>query len=277
MRELLRAVKLEHTLFSLPYLMLGALLAGIPLFDLRTWALILAAGVGARGAGMLMNRIVDRNIDALNPRTRNRSLPAGRLSLSLAWVGVGLFSLMLVAAAWALNPLCLALSPVPLLAFYLYPYTKRFTPLCHFVLGLAWSIAPAGAWLAVRGSFEGFWPAAVLSLSVALWLAGFDIIYALLDLDFDTKHSVHSGPRDWGVDRALWVSRLSHAISFGLWVYLGLLTGLGPAYYIALGFVAVAFLLEHALAKRDPETAFFRLNVFIGFILLAGVIAARGI
>ena len=131
---------------------------------------------------MALNRIVDRRLDALNPRTAGRELPAGRISLPVAWAVAGVFSVLLVLAAGLLNPLCLLLSPIPLLAFWLYPYTKRFTSLSHFALGAAWSIAPAGGWLAVRGSFAGFLPAALLSLSVLFWLAGFDIIYALLDI-----------------------------------------------------------------------------------------------
>ncbi len=273
MRELLKTVKIEHTLFSLPYLLIGGFLAGARPMDLSTWAFILLAGVGARGAGMLLNRIIDRRIDAANPRTAKRPLATGRLKPWLAWLGVFVFSLVLAGAAWALNPLCFALSPVPLVAFYLYPYTKRFTPLCHFALGAAWSIAPAGAWLAVRGSFAGFWPAAVLSLSVILWIAGFDIIYALLDLEFDRAHGLHSGPADWGVEKALWVSRFSHAATLALWFYMGFLMQLGLAYFLALWVVAGLFLAEHITARQDPQTSFFTVNALVGFVLLGGVIA----
>jgi len=274
MRSLLRFTKPEHTLFSLPYLFAGAFLAKGGLTDARETALILLAGISARTVGMALNRIIDRQTDALNPRTMDRELPAGRLPLWSAWVLVGASSAVFALSAWLLNPLCFLLSPIPIIAFWIYPYTKRFTPLTHFVLGAAWSIAPAGGWLAVRGSFEGFAPAAILSLSVLFWLAGFDIIYALLDLDFDRAYGIKSLPSAIGPDRALWVSRSCHAITFGLWVCLGFLMKLSPAYFAGLVFVGILFILEHIYARRKPEFAFFRANAVIGFAFLMGIFAS---
>jgi len=273
MRSLLRFVKLEHTLFSLPYLFAGAFLAKRGLTDARETALILLAGISARTVGMALNRIIDRRTDALNPRTRDRELPAGRLPLWAAWVLVGVSSGLFALSAWLLNPLCFLLSPVPIIAFWIYPYTKRFTSLTHFVLGAAWSIAPAGGWLAVRGSFEGFLPAAILSASVLFWLAGFDIIYALLDLEFDRAHGIKSLPSALGPEGALLVSSACHAITFGLWIYLGFLTRLRPAYFAGLVFVGILFILEHIYARRKPEFAFFKANALIGFVFLMGIFA----
>ncbi len=239
--------------------------------DARETALILVAGISARTAGMALNRIIDRRIDALNLRTRGRELPAGKLPLWAAWVLVAVSSGIFVLSAWLLNQLCFFLSPIPLLAFWLYPYTKRFTPLTHFVLGMAWSIAPAGGWLAVRGSFEGFLPGALLSLSVLFWLAGFDIIYALLDLDFDRAHGIKSLPAKIGPDWALLVSLASHVITYALWIYLGFLMNMGPPYFAAMVFIGLLFSLEHRYARRKPEFAFFRANAIIGFAFLMGI------
>ncbi|MEO0181020.1 MAG: 4-hydroxybenzoate octaprenyltransferase [candidate division WOR-3 bacterium] len=271
MRSLFRLIKAEHTLFSLPYLFAGAFLAKKGLTDVRETALILLAGISARAAGMALNRIIDRHLDALNPRTRERELPAGKLPLWSAWLLVAVSSAVFVLSAWLLNPLCFYLSPIPLLAFWFYPFTKRFTPLTHFALGAAWSIAPTGAWLAVRGSFEGFYPAMVLSVSVLFWLAGFDIIYALLDVDFDRTHGIKSLPAAIGSDWALLVSLASHVITYALWIYLGFLTALGPPYFAAMLFIGVLFTLEHRYARRKPEFAFFRANAIIGFAFLMGI------
>lgn len=271
MKALLRFIKAEHTLFSLPYLFAGAFLAKKGFTDARETALILLAGISARAVGMALNRIIDRRTDALNPRTRDRELPTGRLPLWSAWVLVAISSGIFVLSAWGLNPLCFFLSPIPLLAFWFYPYTKRFTPLTHFVLGAAWSIAPAGGWLAVRGSFEGFFPAIVLSASVLFWLAGFDIIYALCDLEFDRAHGIRSLPSAIGPKIALFVSAVSHIVTYGLWIYLGFLMGLGPAYFAAMSFVGVLFVLEHFYARRKPEFSFFRANALIGFVFLMGI------
>ena len=271
MRSLLRFVKAEHTLFSLPYLFAGAFLAKKDFTDARETALILLAGISARAAGMALNRIIDRRTDALNPRTMDRELPAGKLPVWAAWLMVAIASGVFVLSAWGLNPLCFYLSPIPLFAFWAYPYTKRFTPLTHFALGAAWSIAPAGGWLAVRGSFEGFLPGALLSLSVFFWLAGFDIIYALLDLEFDRKHGIRSLPAKIGPEWALLVSLASHVITYTLWIYLGFLMGLGPPYFAAMVFIGVLFGLERRYARRKPEFAFFRANAIIGFAFLMGI------
>ncbi|MGC8894931.1 MAG: 4-hydroxybenzoate octaprenyltransferase, partial [candidate division WOR-3 bacterium] len=271
MKPLLRFIKVEHTLFSLPYLFAGAFLAKRDFTDARETGLILLAGISARAAGMALNRIIDRRTDALNPRTRQRELPAGRLSLWSAWLLVAVSSAIFVFSAWLLNPLCFFLSPIPLLAFWAYPFTKRFTPLTHFALGAAWSIAPAGGWLAVRGNLEGFAPAAILSASVLLWLAGFDIIYALLDLEFDRAYGIKSLPAKMGPDWALVVSLACHIITYTLWIFLGFILNMGPPYFAAMVFVGLMFALEHRFARHKPEFAFFRANAIIGFAFLMGI------
>ncbi|MDQ3920215.1 MAG: putative 4-hydroxybenzoate polyprenyltransferase [Acidobacteriota bacterium] len=276
-RTTLEMIKIEHTLFALPFAFLGALLAargftatGLPTAWQALW--ITAAMVGARSAAMAFNRIADRDYDAANPRTRTRAIPAGLLPVSFVWAFTLAAAALFFAASAALNRLTLLLSPVALASVLLYSYTKRFTSLSHVVLGWSLSIAPTGAWVAVRGSLQSPVPL-LLSLVVLLWTAGFDVLYACQDCDFDRAAGLRSIPARLGVARALWVSRLLHAGAFAALVGLYFLTGLGwPA---LAGVLATGALLvyQHSLVRADDlsrlNAAFFTANAFVSVILLA--------
>lgn len=282
LRTTLEMIKIEHTLFALPFALLGALLAARNLLphNLPTaWQLvwIACAMVGARSCAMAFNRIADRHIDAANPRTRGRAIPAGALSLRFAWGFTIISAALFLLAAAMLNRLTLVLAPVALLSVLAYSYTKRFTSLSHLVLGWCLSIAPAGAWIAVRGSLASPVPL-LLSAVVMLWTAGFDVLYACQDFDFDRQTGLRSIPARLGVARALWVSRALHAAAFAALVGLYFVAGLGP---VALaGVVAVGALLvyQHSLVHASDlsrlDAAFFTTNAFVSVILLAAFGAA---
>jgi 4-hydroxybenzoate polyprenyltransferase len=228
--------------------------------------------VGARSCAMAFNRIADRHIDAANPRTRARALPAGQLSLPFAWTFTIASAALFLLAAAMLNRLALALAPVALASVVLYSYTKRFTSLSHVALGWCLAIAPAGAWVAVRGALDSPVPL-LLSLVVLLWTAGFDVLYACQDYDFDRRAGLRSIPARVGVERALWVARLLHAAAFAALVGLYFLTSLGwPA---LAGVLATGALLvyQHSLVRADDlsrlNAAFFTTNAFVSVILFA--------
>lgn len=265
-------IKFEHTLFALPFAFLGAVLAagGFPTWGQILW--ITMAMVGARSAAMTFNRIVDREIDAANPRTAGRELPTGKLSVEFAWVflfvSIGLFLL----AAYSLNRLTFVLSPVALVSVLGYSYAKRFTALAHLFLGWALAISPTAAWIAVRGSIDSEVPL-ILSLFVLMWTAGFDVMYACQDHDFDKRSGLRSIPARFGIARSLWIARLFHFQAFVVLVLLYLVTGLG---WIALaGVAAVGLLLvyQHTLVRADDlsrmNAAFFTTNAFVSLILFA--------
>jgi 4-hydroxybenzoate polyprenyltransferase len=272
----LEMIKIEHTLFALPFAFLGAVLAarGLPTAWQILW--IALAMVGARSAAMAFNRLADREVDAANPRTKMRALPAGLLSARfVALFTVAAAALFFLAAAM-LNRLTLLLSPIALASVLLYSYTKRFSALCHLVLGWCLSIAPAGAWIAVRGSLDSPVPL-LLSLAVMLWTAGFDIIYACQDRDFDVQAGLHSLPQRLGVAQALWVSRALHAAMLGTLLAVYFLTGLG--WLGLLGIVATGALLfyQHRLVRADDlsklDMAFFTTNAYVSVILFLTVAA----
>lgn len=270
---ILEMIKFEHTIFALPFALTSALIAANGLPELRVLLWILVAMVGARSAAMAFNRIADLEYDRLNPRTSGRALPAGILSVVEVWVftfvAIGVF----VLAAWMLNPLAFMLSPVALVVVLGYSYTKRFTALSHLVLGLALGIAPTGAWIAVTGRLD--LAPMILSAAVMLWTAGFDIIYALQDIEFDTKIGLYSIPRALGPGRALLVSRLLHAGSVLLLVGFGWVLGFGVTYFTGVGLVAVLLAWEQSLVRPNDisrvNTAFFNTNglVSIGFFLFS--------
>ena len=201
-------IKFSHTLFALPFAFMGAILSakGIPSLNKIFWILI--AMVGARSAAMFLNRLIDWRIDALNPRTKGRAIPKGLITPAQTVVFIIISFILFFLAAYMLNPLCLMLTPLASAILILYSYTKRFTWASHLILGLALSMAPMGAWIAVAGRFEA--PAFVLSFAVMLWLAGFDILYALQDIEFDKRMGLYSIPRFLGIRKSLWVSRLLH-------------------------------------------------------------------
>jgi len=221
--------------------------------------------VGGRSGAMGMNRIIDRKIDTANPRTRGREIPRGAISVFAAVLLVIVSFVFFVYAAYMLNPLCLKLSPVAIAVLIIYSYTKRFTWMSHFVLGLAIAAAPLGAWLAVNGSFA----VEIIPLSVAVifWLAGFDVLYALQDIDFDKEHGLYSIPKRFGIGKAIIFSRLFHITSFLLLVANGMIFKLGGLYWTGMFLTAGLFLYEHSLVREDDlsklDIAFFNMNGYI--------------
>lgn len=268
--EALRMVKIEHSLFALPFAFLGMLLAarGLPSLSTVTWVVVCM--VSARSAAMAFNRILDRRLDARNPRTRGRSLPAGRLHPSFAWGFTLASAAVFVLGAAMLNRTCLLLSPVALAVILGYSAVKRITALTHLVLGLALAMAPAGAWIAVRGDL-GAAPL-LLSLAVVLWVAGFDILYACQDVEFDRAEGLHSAPAVLGVGPALVVSGLLHLGMLGALAVLGKVAGLGWIYALGVGAAAVLLGYAHRVVRPGDlariQTAFFATNVLVGGVLL---------
>jgi 4-hydroxybenzoate polyprenyltransferase len=266
---LLDNIKWEHTIFALPFAYLGAVLAagGLPRLDTLLW--ITLAMVGARTAAMSFNRAIDARYDAANPRTAMRPIPAGRLSvratLVMALIALGL----LVVAAAQLTLLCLMLAPVAVIALAGYSYTKRFTWLCHFALGFTDGIAPAGGWLSIHPVFTA--PMILLASAVAVWIAGFDIIYACQDLAFDRAHGLHSAPARFGIDVALRLSTALHVLMVALLVALGLNLGLGWIYYLGVAATAGLLVYEHRLITPADmsriDIAFFKVNSYIAGVL----------
>jgi 4-hydroxybenzoate polyprenyltransferase len=274
LRAYLDLVRFEHTLFALPFAYAGMLLAAGGWPGWHDFAWITAAMVGARTAAMALNRFIDARLDAANPRTAARELPRGLLRRADALVLALLGFALLAAAGWSLNELTRNLLPVAVLALALYSYTKRFTWLCHLWLGATIGAAGAGGWIGVTGSFS---PAALaLWAGVGLWIAGFDVIYALLDRDFDLRHGVHSIPARFGARAALEVAAVLHALA---WLALALLlplAGLGWPYALALAAVAAVLLTANRLVRRRGAAgalAAFNSNLFVAPLVLAGVVA----
>jgi 4-hydroxybenzoate polyprenyltransferase len=277
LRQYFEFVRFSHTVFALPFALASMMVAasanrGWP--GWWTFLLILAAMVCARTAAMGFNRIVDRKFDAQNPRTAQRHLPRGQIGLVGAWVLVWSAGVMFVVTTLLLNPVCFYLSPVALAVIFFYSYTKRFTDFSHFFLGLALGIAPLGAWLAVRGTFD--WPPAVLAVAVVFWLVGFDIIYATQDYEFDKAQGLRSLPVRLGVVGSLHVAQAAHALMAALLLAFGLISDLRVPYYIGFGIILVCLVGQHLLArKQDPvslNVAFFRMNAVISAVFLGAVI-----
>jgi 4-hydroxybenzoate polyprenyltransferase len=279
-RAFLRLVAIEHSVFALPF----AYLAGLTAMTLRdhrvNWAvfgLITVAMVGARTFAMAANRIIDRQIDARNPRTARRELVTGVVSLRTAWTGAAVALFVFLVAAAALNPLCLALAPLALVPLVVYPYAKRFTAYPHAFLAVAQLIGPVGAWLGVTGTVTGSGPAWVLGVAVGLWIGGFDLIYACQDAMVDREIGVHSVPARFGVAFALRASVVVHAVTFALFVWFGVLVGLGWLWWIGLVLTAAAFVYEHAIVSPSDlsrvNRAFFTANGFVGIALFVFALA----
>jgi len=276
-------IKLSHTLFALPFALAAMVVAarenrGWP--GWRTFGLILAAMVCARTCAMAFNRIVDRKFDALNPRTAQRHLPIGRISLSSASVLCGLAAAGLVVASFYLNPICFYLSPVALVVVCFYSLTKRFSDYTHVFLGLALALAPVGAWLAVKGTYVSVLEIIqmlVLAVAVVLWLVGFDIIYALQDYEFDRTHGLHSLVVAWGPKNALQGAFLAHLIMCGLLLLFGVLCRFRIAYLSGWFIIVGCLVLEHWIARRRSlqwiNIAFFRLNAVISCVFLVVTVA----
>jgi len=276
-RTYLEMVRFAHTVFALPFAFMGAILAAGGMPSGRTLWWVLVAMVGARSGAMGMNRIADRHLDALNPRTRDRALPQGRIRLgeAVAFVSVS-FGVFLVAA-WMLNPLCLALAPLAILIVCGYSYTKRFTVWSHLVLGLSLAMAPVGAWIAVRGELAA--PALVLGLGVLFWAAGFDILYAIQDVDFDRQAGLFSIPAWLGMGKGLAMAGYFHALTVCCLALLIPLLRLGPIYGVGLLCAAILLLYEHRLVHRHGlarlDVAFFNVNGLISVGMCLATIGDR--
>jgi 4-hydroxybenzoate polyprenyltransferase len=270
-RTTLEMIKIEHTLFALPFAFLGAVLAarGIPTAWQIVW--ITVAMVGARSTAMAFNRIADKDYDARNPRTKMRAIPAGALSVTFVVGFTLLAAAIFFVAAAMLNRLTLVLSPLALASVVLYSYTKRWTLLSHLILGWCLAIAPTGAWIAVRGTIDSPIPL-LLSLVVMLWTAGFDVLYACQDYDFDRREGLYSIPASFGIARSLWIARTLHAGAFAALVALYFITNLGILALIGLVATGALLIYQHTLVRANDlsrlNAAFFTTNAFVSVILL---------
>ena len=264
-------IKWEHSVLTLPFGLTGAVLAARGIPNLHTSIWIIVALMAARSAAMAFNRLVDADIDAENPRTRIRALPAGKLSKQFVLGFVVVTSVVLMFAAWQLNPLAFYLSPVALAIVFFYSFTKRFTRWAHVVLGLAMGIAPAAAWIAVRGTFDP--RILLLTGAVVFWGAGFDILYSCQDYEFDRDANVYSVPKAFGIRNSLLIARVFHLVTVVLLAAMVVAFGLGKIAMVGVGIVAMLLIYEHSLVKHDDlsrvNAAFFTTNGFIsmGFLL----------
>lgn len=269
-RTTLEMIKIEHTLFALPFAFLGAVLAarGIPTAGQVVW--ITVAMVGARSTAMAFNRIADKEYDARNPRTKMRAIPAGTLSVGFVWGFTIIAAAIFFVAAAMLNRLTLILSPIALASVVLYSYTKRWTLLSHLILGWCLAIAPTGAWIAVRGTIDSAIPL-LLSLVVMLWTAGFDVLYACQDYDFDRREDLYSIPAQFGIARSLWISRTLHTGAFAALLALYFITNLGILALSGLVVTGALLIYQHTLVRANDlsrlNAAFFTTNAFVSVIL----------
>lgn len=270
---LLEMIRFSHTVFALPFAVLAAVLAAEGVPDARTCLWILAAMVGARSAAMTFNRIVDRKIDAGNPRTQNRHLVTGSVSVAQAWMFLAGMAGLFFCASWQLNPLALQLSPVALLVIFSYSYAKRVSALCHFLLGASLALAPVGAWVAVRGEIGE--PALYFAAVVMLWTAGFDIIYACQDHESDVKAGLKSIPVRFGIKASLRIAAVMHLAMLGVLVAMAFV--FGGTYFIACVVLIAALLAyEHSLVRADDlarvNHAFFTCNAVVSLLLMTAVL-----
>lgn len=274
LKDILSLVKFSHTLFALPFALAAMLVAANGFPPLRIFLLILVCMVSARTSAMAFNRYLDADIDARNPRTANREIPRGIISRRFALILAINSGIVFAVAAGFINDLCRLLSPFVLVLLFFYSYTKRFTPLSHLILGLALGIAPVAAWVAVTGTVS--LPPLILGLGVLLWVAGFDIIYATQDLEFDRRERLHSLVTRFGIGRALWLSRLFHLMTLLLFFAFGQLIDARWSYTLAWSLCAILLVYEHRLVKADDlsrvNAAFFNMNGYISVVFLAGII-----
>jgi len=274
-RSFLKLVTIEHSVFALPFAYLSAFTAMHPGVEWGTLLLITLAMVGARTFAMAANRIIDREIDAANPRTAQRELVVGTVTTRTAWSGALVALAVFLVCAGLLGRLPLLLAPVAVLPMIVYPYAKRFTDFPHAVLALAQAVAPVGAWIAVTGEWS--WSAVVLGIGVGLWIGGFDLVYACQDTESDRAQGVRSFPARWGNRAALQAARCVHALVLGLFVWFGVLQHFGPIWYVGLVATAAAFVYQHAIVSADDlrrvNRSFFTANGFVGIALgAAGVL-----
>lgn len=273
-------IKIEHTLFALPFAYAGAFLSAGGMCETRLFILIFTAFIGMRTLAMTLNRIIDREIDALNPRTRKRHLPAGKIALKEAYF-LALFSaLVYFISAYLINITAFSLSPIPAITALVYPYLKRFTCMSHYVLGLNLAYAPMGGWVAVSNSFNPLaseFAITLLGMAVVFWVAGFDMIYGLQDYEFDRKYKLHSVGAHFGVKIALLLSTVSHAIFFILTSISLYLIGSGIILKAGLLVVAIMLVYQHAIigenySEKKIQIAFFNANALISASLLLSII-----
>ncbi|MEV7420522.1 menaquinone biosynthesis prenyltransferase MqnP [Streptomyces sp. NPDC089919] len=277
-KAFLRLVMIEHSVFALPFAYIAALTAMFELDRQMHWArllLVTICMVGLRTFAMAANRIIDRELDARNPRTAHRELVTGAVSVRSAWTGAGIALAVFLGAAALLNPLCLALAPVAVVPMVVYPYGKRFTNFPQAILGLAQAMGPVGAWLAVTGEWS--WDAVLLGLAIGFWIGGFDLIYACQDVDSDRAEGVKSVPARFGVEGALWGARGCHLITTALLAWYAVATDGGVLLWLGLLVVAGAFLYEHSIVTPKDlsrlNRAFFTVNGFIGIALFLCALA----
>ncbi|MFF5445854.1 menaquinone biosynthesis prenyltransferase MqnP [Streptomyces sp. NPDC012888] len=284
-RAFLRLVMIEHSVFALPFAYIAALTAMFGADRSVHWVellLVTVCMVGLRTFAMAANRIIDREIDARNPRTAGRELVTGAVSVRSAWTGAGIALAVFLGSAALLNPLCLALAPVAVVPMVVYPYGKRFTNYPHAILGLAQAMGPVGAWLAVTGSWS--WDAVILGLAVGVWIGGFDLIFACQDVAADRDEGVKSVPARFGVPAALWGARACHVVTTALLAWYAVATDAGALFWVGLAVVAGAFVYEHTIVKPHDlsrlNRAFFTVNGVIGICLFLATLAdlfARGL
>jgi len=274
-------VRLPHTVFALPFALVGVVLASyVAQITVGDVIWVVVAFTSARFAAMGFNRIVDREIDARNPRTSSREIPSGTMSVREASVAVVIASLVFVAAAWQLNLLCLVLAPVALSWVFCYSYTKRFTRWSHIVLGVGLSIAPVGGYLAITGQWsDPRWMLIALAIAVATWVGGFDILYALQDISFDRENGLYSVPATFGEANALRIARLLHLTTVAALAIAGLGAGAGVVYFVGVLVAGALLLYEHLLVKVDDfsrlDAAFFTMNGVISIVFLGFVFTER--
>lgn len=265
----LRMIKFEHSIFALPFAFTGALIAanGLPTLKQIFW--IAVAMVGARSGAMGLNRVIDAEIDKENPRTANREIPAGKISKKEAIIYIIISFLLYEIATYQLNLLSFLLSPIPLLVFFIYSYTKRFTALCHIVLGIALGLAPIGAYVAILGRVD--LPIVLLGVGVLFWVAGFDVIYAIQDIDYDREKGLFSIPRFLGVNGSLWTARFFHLIAFVLFLSVKYLQPLGTFYLLGVLGSGIFMIYEHYILKKSNlqklSMAFFNINAYISLVI----------
>ena len=273
-RRFVSLVKFEHTVFALPFAFVGAILSvgEVPAASTLFWVTV--AMVGARSLAMALNRLIDAEIDARNPRTAAREIPAGLLTRAQVVLFCAASLAVFLIAVWQLDPVVRWLWPIPVALFVVYPYTKRFTWLCHLVLGCSIGLAPLGAWLAVGGGAA--WAPFMIAAAVALWIGGFDVIYATTDVEFDRQEGLCSLPSRFGIAPALIVTRVCHLASIALLAGAGLTLDLGPGYFLGLAAVAVLLAYENSIVHPDDlsrvNLAFLTVNGAISIVYLAGVL-----
>lgn len=270
---LLRMIKFSHSVFALPFAFVGMLIAanGLPNFEI--FILISVAMISARSLAMALNRIIDANIDKQNPRTSEREIPSGQIKESSAWFFSLSMFIIFEVSAYLINMLVFKLSFIVVLLFIIYPFTKRFSIICHLLLGIIDGLAPIGAYLAISPHFS--LPIIMFGLSVSFWVAGFDMIYSMLDHEFDVKHHLYSASSAYGKNGAILLSKLFHFISLIFLVTAGILSGFGVIYYIATAIIGSLLIYEQILAasmkKGKIYAAFFNINSFVGTIVLIAV------